>query len=330
MTTPSQQPNLVSAIIPCYNQAHFLGEAIESILDQTYRNFEIIVIDDGSTDDTARVASRYTTVRCVRKNNEGLSAARNTGLSVSAGDYVVFLDADDRLLPEAFEAGVNCLSDHPQCAFVYGHVSLVSASGAPLPCPRQVSVDREHYLELLRRNYIWTPGAVMYRRSVLDAVGGFDPCVNASADFDLNLRIARSYAVRCHDKVILEYRKHDANMSGKFELMLNSSVAVLRSQWKYVKGNREFEKALEGSIRSTREYYGEKMIGELRSRIYAREWGRAITTTRTLMRCYPKGFVKRIWRKLFRSPLTFINQGLRTQRKIELESRAKAEGNKSC
>ncbi|HST23427.1 MAG TPA: glycosyltransferase [Blastocatellia bacterium] len=306
MTTPSQQPNLVSAIVPCYNQAHFLSEAIESILGQTYRHFEIIVIDDGSTDETALVASRYESVRCIRRNNEGLAAARNIGLCYSAGDYIVFLDADDRLLPEAFEAGVNCLSDHPECALAYGHVRLVGASGAPLPSPQQSSVDREHYLELLRHNYIWTPGAVMYRRSALDAVGDFDVSVNASADFDMNIRIARSYPIRCHDKVILEYRKHDANMSGKFELMLSSSVAVLRSQWKYVKGNREFEKVIESSISSTREYYGEKMVRELQSKIHACEWKRAMTTAMALLRYYPQGFARYICGKLFRSILRAI------------------------
>ena len=141
----NQQPNLVSAIVPCYNQAHFLSEAIASILNQTYPHYEIIVIDDGSTDDTSAVAARQPGVRCIRTKNEGLAAARNTGLRASAGDYVVFLDADDRLLPEAFEAGVGCLNAHAECAMVYGHVKLVDAAGSPLPSPRQFSVDAEHY-----------------------------------------------------------------------------------------------------------------------------------------------------------------------------------------
>src|SRR5215210_2105808 len=94
---------LVSVIIPCYNQAHFLGEAIESVLGQSYPNFEIVVVDDGSPDDTAEVAARYPEVRYICQDNQGLSAARNTGLGQSEGEYVVFLDADDRLLPEALE-----------------------------------------------------------------------------------------------------------------------------------------------------------------------------------------------------------------------------------
>src|SRR5215217_8951250 len=110
----------VSVIIPCYNQAHFLSEAIQSVLAQSYPHFEIIVVDDGSTDTTSQVASRYPEVRCIRQNNQGLSGARNSGFAQSKGSYLVFLDADDRLLPGALETGLECLKAHPECAFVSG------------------------------------------------------------------------------------------------------------------------------------------------------------------------------------------------------------------
>src|SRR5215217_8140206 len=111
---------LVSVIIPCFNQAHFLVEAIESVLAQSYSHFEIVVVDDGSTDNTCDVASYYERVRCIRQNNQGLAAARNSGIRESKGSYLVFLDADDRLLPEALEAGVKCLKAYPDGAFVFG------------------------------------------------------------------------------------------------------------------------------------------------------------------------------------------------------------------
>src|SRR5919112_554735 len=97
---------LVSVIIPCYNHAHYLDQAIESVLNQSYRNFEIIVVDDGSTDETSVVASRYERVRLFQQENQGLSGARNRGLGEAKGEYVVFLDADDRLVPGALEAGL--------------------------------------------------------------------------------------------------------------------------------------------------------------------------------------------------------------------------------
>jgi glycosyltransferase involved in cell wall biosynthesis len=94
---------LVSVVIPCYNQAHFLGEAIESVLAQTYRHYEIIVVDDGSPDTTSKVTSSYPAVRYLRQSNAGLSAARNAGMNVSRGQFLVFLDADDRLLEDALQ-----------------------------------------------------------------------------------------------------------------------------------------------------------------------------------------------------------------------------------
>src|SRR5215831_9104653 len=94
---------LVSIIIPCYNQAHFLSDAIDSARRQTHSRIEILVIDDGSSDNTSEVAASYRDVYCIRQANQGLSAARNAGLRASKGSLLVFLDADDRLLPNAIE-----------------------------------------------------------------------------------------------------------------------------------------------------------------------------------------------------------------------------------
>src|ERR687898_2245292 len=123
---------LVTVVIPCYNQAHFLGEAIESVLSQSYEHFEIIVVDDGSTDETSEVASRYEGVRLIRQENRGLAGARNRGLEEAKGEYVVFLDADDRLLPGALEAGLGCFEAHPECAFVFGNSRRIPEGGTPL------------------------------------------------------------------------------------------------------------------------------------------------------------------------------------------------------
>src|SRR5207245_5342110 len=155
---------LVSVIIPCYNQAHFLGEAIESVLAQSYPHFEIIVVDDGSTDNTEEVAGSYPEVRCLRQANQGQAAARNVGLGQSCGEYAVFLDADDRLMPEALAVGLAGFAAHPDCAFVAGHHRWISADGFPLQEIPPHSVEKEHYAELLRRNYIAMLATVMYRR----------------------------------------------------------------------------------------------------------------------------------------------------------------------
>src|SRR5205814_2345 len=192
---PMPASGQVSVIIPCYNQAHFLHEAIESVLAQTYSNREIIVVDDGSTDNTAEVAGRYSAVRHIYQENAGPSAARNTGVTKSRGEYLVFLDADDRLLPEALEIGVDCLRQHPECAFVSGHCRLIVTDGSLLAKPKQPSIKRDHYLEFLRRNYIWALSTVMCQRTAFEIVKGFDASLGRCEDYDLYLRITRDHPI---------------------------------------------------------------------------------------------------------------------------------------
>src|SRR5215213_6007654 len=149
-----REGGLVSVVIPCYNQARFLGEAIESILSQGYSDFEVIVVDDGSQDDTEKVASRYATedsrVKLVRQENRGLAGARNTGLAEARGEYVVFLDSDDRLVGGALEVGVRELGSHPRCAFVSGQYTAVAADGSPLWRPHEPPLEQDGYLMMLQ------------------------------------------------------------------------------------------------------------------------------------------------------------------------------------
>jgi glycosyltransferase involved in cell wall biosynthesis len=281
---------LVSVIIPCYNQAHFLGEAIESVLSQNYAHFEVVVIDDGSTDNTSEVASRYPGVRCIRQENQGLAGARNAGIRHSSGSYLVFLDADDRLLPNALEVGLKQLKEHPECAFVSGRWKTIAADGSPLPTPPQPRVEKDHYEALLRVCYISAPAAVMYQRIMLEFVGGFDTSVSSSADYDLYLHITREYPVYHHGVVVAEYRRHGANMTRNRALMLESEVTVLRRQWPYVRGRKQYKKACETGIKHSREYFGEPLVEEVSARKQKREWRQALRGLLVLLRYYPNGF----------------------------------------
>jgi glycosyltransferase involved in cell wall biosynthesis len=291
---------LVSIVIPCYNQAHFLHDAIGSARAQTYSPIEIIVVDDGSTDTTSDVASCFPGVRCIRQHNQGLSAARNAGLRESKGSLLVFLDADDRLLPNAIEAGQDCLKSRPECAFVYGHLTLIGSDGSPLRTPNQVCVESNHCLELLKGDYIWTPGVVMYRRSVFEKVIGFDTLIDACADCDLNIRIARDWPVHCHGQVILEYRKHQTNMSKNAAVMLRTALAAHRSQLKYVHGNKQLEDACRLGGKTTREYFGDRLLNQVQNHVSSRDLKRAASGLMTLVRHYPRGLVNSAFRTLSR------------------------------
>ena len=288
-----ERAGLVSVVIPCYNQAHFLGEAIESALSQTYTDLEVVIVDDGSQDDTARVASAYaredSKVRLVRQENRGLAGARNRGLAESRGEYVVFLDSDDLLLEEALEVGVRELESHPRCAFVSGHYRPISAEGDTYAIPRQHRVDGDHYLALLRDNYISMPASVMYRRWVFEEVGGFDGSVDAAADWDLYLRVARRFPIHHHGEVVADYRWHGANMTADPALMLRSTVSVLRRQRQLVEGNKRYEEALEEGIKLFREHNGMNLAKEVRSHVRRRDPVQALRDALVLARYYPQG-----------------------------------------
>ena len=204
MIAPAQSSPLVTVVIPCYNQARFLGEAIESALGQTHTPIEVIVVDDGSTDHTARIAAKYPAAQYVHQQNGGAPRARNRGLRESRGDLVMFLDADDRLRPDALARGVEALDARPDWAFVTGHVRLIASDGTLEGTPPQDHAAGNQFVALLRSNYIWTPGVVLYRRGVLETAGAFDPSAKASADYDLNIRIARQHSIGCHHHVVLD------------------------------------------------------------------------------------------------------------------------------
>jgi glycosyltransferase involved in cell wall biosynthesis len=280
---------LVSVVIPCYNQAHFLGEAIESVLAQTYPHLEIVVVDDGSADNTEAVAARYPGVGYVRQDNQGLSAARNTGLRHSTGSYLVFLDADDRLVPQAVQVGLEHLQAHPECAFVSGTMNMVASDGALLQGPAPFLPGIDPYAELLRDNRVSGIMAVMFRREVFADVGVFDPSLKASEDYDMYLRIARQYPICGHESVVAEYRWHGANVSGNATLMLRWTITVLRRQWPYVRGDADRTAAYWAGLRFWRLFYGRQSVEELRGYIYRREWGPVLRGVRTLLRYHPRG-----------------------------------------
>ena len=298
------EARLISVIIPCYNQAHYLGEAISSVIYQTYPNLEVIVVDDGSTDETAEVAGRYPQVRCIRQGNQGLSAARNRGLKASRGEYVVFLDADDRLAAGAIGVGAGLLDSHSECAFVSGHYSLIDAEGRPIPHLASACAEDDHYCALLRGNYIGMPATVMYRRSVLEIVKGFDTSRRACEDYELYLRIARRFPVHCHHHLVGEYRQHGGNMSRNYALMIRSSLSVLRSQWKFVRGDERLERAYREGIRSWQDYYARGLIRQVKTFIGLRDWRNALFGSLVLLRHHPRAFTHRaapgLIRKVFK------------------------------
>ena len=139
----------MSVVIPCHNGSRYLREAVESVLAQGYRDLELVVIDDGSTDGSHEIVRSIARVTVYRQPRLGVSEARNAGLQLTTGEFVLFHDADDRLLPGAVATGLRAFAAHPRCGFVYGFSSQIDADGAPRPTRPPVPVPNASYDTIL-------------------------------------------------------------------------------------------------------------------------------------------------------------------------------------
>jgi glycosyltransferase involved in cell wall biosynthesis len=253
---------LVSVIVPCYNGARFLEEALRSALSQSYPEVEIIVVDDGSTDNSPEIAQRFP-VRYIRQENRGLTESRNRGVRESRGSYIVFLDADDRLKPEAIEAGFRMLERRPECAMAVGDHTFIASDGNHIAGSQKKCLSAHHYEALLKSNFIEMISSVLFRRRFYCEVGGFDTKLRVAEDYELYMRIARSYPICCHPAVVAEYRIHDTNASRNSELMLTMTLRVLKSQGRYIGFDVRRLIAFSEGFRIWRKQYGRHLASEL-------------------------------------------------------------------
>lgn len=179
--------------------------------------------------------------------------------------YLVFLDADDRLLRDALEVGLSSLSAHRECAFVFGRCQYIEHDGSPLSVFQPPYHESDDYLAMLRICPIWHPAAVMCRRTLFDIINGFDTSLVSCADYEFYLRVTRRWPVHCHNKIISEYRQHRANRTSNNTRTLNSTTRILRSQLALIEGNKQYEEAYRTGIRNFRSYYCRNSIRQLRS-----------------------------------------------------------------
>jgi glycosyltransferase involved in cell wall biosynthesis/SAM-dependent methyltransferase len=258
--------NGVALVIPCFNQARFLGAAIESALAQSLPFHEIVVVDDGSTDDTRDVAARYP-VRIVTQANRGLPAARNSGTRETRSQFIVYLDADDRLRSNAVADGLECFARNAASDFVYGHFVNVADDGAVLPTPAFRPCPEDAYAGFLRHNLVGMHAAVMYRRERLLEAGGFDESLPACEDYALYLRMARRGRAASHERVVADYRRHAGSLSSNDRLMLQAVLGVLEQQRSFVRGNREWTAALREGVRNWKDYYGNRLAWQAMAKL---------------------------------------------------------------
>lgn len=227
MSTADILKPLVSIIIPYYNQPEFLKEAVLSAKKQNYPSVEIVVVDDGSTVYADSLLERGPGVTILRTENRGVSAARNLGFSKSSGEYVIFLDSDDRLMPGAIEAHLQALENHPEAGLSFGPTRIINHDGAEVRPAHICRPRKQYFLPLLESNLIGSPGAVMIPRQNFVAAGMFNESFSMGEDYDLYLRIAREKPLVRHTSCTLEYREHGKNTSQAQEKMLDGTMLVL-------------------------------------------------------------------------------------------------------
>ncbi len=230
-------PSLVSIVIPCYNQGRYLASAVESALAQTHKDVEVVVVDDGSTDDTAQVMERFAgdpRVTLLRQENRGPSAARNAGVAASKGAFLNFLDADDDITPEKLERQLAVMEADPGIGFAYCDIGYMDEDGAEIKDKKELSVadgrrelSGDIFDQLFTGGY-FPPHAPLVRRIAFEEVGGFDPALRGCCDWDLWLRLSvRGFTAQYLNEKLARYRLHLAGMSRDVQHMRDDEQRVI-------------------------------------------------------------------------------------------------------
>lgn len=234
----SPQPPLingVTVVIPAYNYARFLPDALGSALAQDFSPMEIIVVDDGSTDETPSLLATYadSRLRVIRKVNEGLSAARNTGIQEAMYPFIAFLDADDRWADGFLQTVMERFRELPEdFAIVATGSQRMTGNGQLVEKPRSIisppAVLTARHFILLNRMF---PSAVVVRKSAFTQCGYFDPTLRSSEDRDMWIRITAEFRALHIDETLVHIRRHGENMSQHSARMRKNTASTLRKAW---------------------------------------------------------------------------------------------------
>ena len=217
----------VSIIIPTYNREKFIGRALESVLAQTYKDYEIIVIDDGSQDQTRDVVRQYGgNIKYVYQQNGGSSSARNRGIQESTGEYIAFLDSDDIWIPEKLAIQVEILDKNKSIGIVCSRMPIFDKEGKQIGFKPQEHIGKD-FIALITHWGDLPTSTVMTRRECFDKVGLFDTSLKTIQDFDMWLRIASRYDIyEYRDKCLARYFRHGVQNTGNWANVLQGILSL--------------------------------------------------------------------------------------------------------
>lgn len=260
---PSASEPLVSVIVPCFNYARYVGDALRSVLSQTYSNFEVIVVDDGSTDESAEVIEavlesweRWAKARrvvFVRQLNQGVSAALNSGLAEARGEFVATFDADDVMPPGRLLLQASYLAVHPEVGCVGGLSLRIDDHGNLLPKKvKSRKTARYDFDRALAEALVVGGNIAMFRRGAIDQVGGYDPDIRVQ-DFQMTLKVAHAgHFIDVLPDVVTLYRKHTGSLSCNYKAEYKyglQALAPYQGHPEYVSGKtRLIGRILRGAV----------------------------------------------------------------------------------
>lgn len=219
----------VTVVIPAYNAMAYLPETLESVLKQTFFDFEVIIVNDGSTDNIIQWVAEITNsrVRLISQENQGLPGARNTGIAHAQGEFIAFLDADDLWEPTKLEKQVDCFEKNSEAGLVYTWTTLIDSLKKPIGIMFDWSLEGKVWEQMLIGDAVGSGSSAMVRRTCFDTVGKFDPRLTSVEDWDMWIRIAAEYPFAVVKEYLTFYRQHPDSMSRNRQNILQNLHVVI-------------------------------------------------------------------------------------------------------
>ncbi len=235
---------LVSVIIPTYNAEKTIKKTVESVLDQTYIYFEVIIINDGSTDKTLEIVEQIqdSRIRVYSYPNQGLAISRNRGIEQASGEYIAFLDADDLWTSDKLASQVEALANNPDTYVAYSWTDYIDETDQFFKKGSHISVSGNVYAQLLLIDFLENGSTPLIRRTALDQVGSFDYRLNPAEDWDMWLRLAAQYHFIAIPKVQVLYRVSSGSMSANIWKMEAGCTQVIEQSFQQVPTSLQYLK----------------------------------------------------------------------------------------
>lgn len=274
----------VSVVIPAYNTLAYLPQSLASALEQTFTDFDVLIVDDGSADGVAAWAAQLSDprVRLVTQANQGLPGARNTGVAGTEGEYIAFLDGDDLWRPDKLTKQVALLDKRPEVGLVHSSVRFIDARGDATSSPVAAHGDGDLYREFLTFNefYMVRCGSTpLVRRACFDRVGVFDPSLKFAEDWEMWTRVAAHYHVAALSENLVSYRQHASNLTRNYAIMTPHFSKIIERAFSSAPGKYQH---LKGRA------YGRTHLSAAWRAFYAEDYAEASALRRQAFLQYPK------------------------------------------